>query len=177
MGERREYPAFLVNNGPQPVPFKFGFLQGLRNLEENYEDEKNTFTSPAEVGKELTDRVLTTEPLSGVVGPYQQVPISFICRTKKYDKKGGFSDQVDHESSNQPPGSAVSGARSQNTQGSGLAKSGMAVDKSRYAVKPQDYASLAIIRFDEDQKVGIQHPDLKIQMMARAQYPEIKINR
>ena len=100
MGERREYPAFLVNNGPQPVPFKFGFLQGLRNLDENYEDEKNTFTSPAEVGKELTDRVLTTEPLNGVVGPYQQVPISFICRTKKYDKKGGFSDQVDHDSSN-----------------------------------------------------------------------------
>ena len=53
----------------------------------------------------------------------------------------------------------------------------MTVDKSRYAVKPQDYASLAIIRFDEDQKVGIQHADLKIQMMARAQYPEIKINR
>ena len=70
MGERREYPAYLVNNGPQPVPFKFSFLQGLRNLDENYEDEKNTFTSPAEVGKELTDRVLTAEPLNGVVGPY-----------------------------------------------------------------------------------------------------------
>ena len=136
MGERREYPAFLVNNGPQPVPFKFGFLQGLRNLDETYEDEKNTFTSPAEVGKELTDRVLTTEPLSGIVCPYQQVPISFICRTKKYDKKGGFSDQVEQDSSNQPPGSAVSGTRSQNTQNSGLAKSGMTVDKSRYAVKP-----------------------------------------
>ena len=26
MGERREYPAYLVNNGPQPVPFKFSFL-------------------------------------------------------------------------------------------------------------------------------------------------------
>ena len=33
------------------------------------------------------------------------------------------------------------------------------------------------MRFDEDSKVGVQHPDLKIQMMARAQYPEIKINR
>ena len=164
MGERREYPAFLVNNGPQPVPFKFSFLQGLRNLDENYEDEKNTFTSPAEVGKELTDRVLTTEPLSGIVGPYQQIPISFICRTKKYDKKGGFSDSVDQDPTNtsQPPGSAVSGTRSQNTQGSGINKSGLTVDKSRYAVKPQDYASLAIIRFDEDHKVGIQHSDLKI---------------
>ena len=179
MGERREYPAFLVNNGPQPVPFKFGFLQGLRNLDENYEDEKNSFTSPAEVGKELTDRVLTTFPLSGVVGPYQQVPISFICRTKKFDKKGGFSDQVGQivESDPRPSGSALSGARSQVTQGSGTNKSISAIDKSRYSVKPQDYASLAIVRFDEDSKFGVHHADLKIQMMARAQYPEIKINR
>jgi len=26
MGERREYPAFLVNNGPKPMPFNFKFL-------------------------------------------------------------------------------------------------------------------------------------------------------
>ena len=26
MGERKEYPAFLVNNGPQPAHFKFKFL-------------------------------------------------------------------------------------------------------------------------------------------------------
>jgi hypothetical protein len=92
MGERREYPAFLVNNGPQPAPFKFKFLQGLRNLDENYLDENDTFISPAEVGKELTDRVLTAEPLNGIVGPYQQIPIHFVCRTKKHDKQGGFSD-------------------------------------------------------------------------------------
>jgi hypothetical protein len=71
MGERREYPAFLVNNGPQPAPFKFKFLQGLSNLDENYLDENDSFISPAEVGKELTDRVLTAEPLQGIVGPYQ----------------------------------------------------------------------------------------------------------
>lgn len=39
MGERREYPAFLVNNGPQPAHFKFKFLQGLRNL-----DDENSAT-------------------------------------------------------------------------------------------------------------------------------------
>ena len=63
MGERREYPAFLVNNGPQPAPFKFKFMHGLRNLDENFGEESETFVSPAEVGKELTDRVLTAEPL------------------------------------------------------------------------------------------------------------------
>lgn len=95
MGERREYPAFLVNNGPQPAPFKFKFLQGLRNLDELTIDESEAFVAPADVGKELTDRVLTAEPMSGSVPPYSQIPISFICRTKKHDKKGGFSDSVD----------------------------------------------------------------------------------
>ena len=99
MGERREYPAFLVNNGPQAAPFKFKFLQGLRNLDENHTDENETFVSPAEVGKELTDRVLTAEPLAGTVPPYSQIPINFICRTKKHDKKGGFSDSVEHSDS------------------------------------------------------------------------------
>ena len=35
MGERREYPAFLVNNGPKAVNFNLKFLQGLRNLEDD----------------------------------------------------------------------------------------------------------------------------------------------
>lgn len=42
----------------------------------------------------MTDRVLTVEPLTGSVGPYSQVPLTFICRTKKYEKKGGFTDNV-----------------------------------------------------------------------------------
>jgi hypothetical protein len=71
MGERREYPAFLVNNGPQAAAFKMNFVQGLRDLEEEYADDSETFVSPAEVGKELTERVLTVEPLSGTVGPYE----------------------------------------------------------------------------------------------------------
>ena len=58
MGERREYPAFLVNNGPKPVPFNFKFLQGLRNVEN--EDGSATkavqrpenLISPATHGKE-----------------------------------------------------------------------------------------------------------------------------
>lgn len=137
MGERREYPAFLVNNGPLPAPFKFKFLQGLRNLDENYDDENSHFISPAEVGKELTDRVLTAEPLSGVVGPYQQIPINFVCRTKKHEKSGGFSDQIDlgddGQSAGHPPGSANTNARSQMTLNS---NKNLPVDKSRFSVRP-----------------------------------------
>jgi hypothetical protein len=70
MGERREYPAFLVNNGPLPASYDLKFLNGLKNLDEDYQEQAEAFISPAEAGKELTDRVLTAEPLSGTVGPY-----------------------------------------------------------------------------------------------------------
>jgi hypothetical protein len=92
MGERREYPAFLVNNGPQPAQFDIRFLNGLRNLDEDYPETAENFISPSQAGKELTDRVLTAEPQNGIVAPYSQVPITFICRTKKHDKKGGFNE-------------------------------------------------------------------------------------
>ena len=180
MGERKEYPAFLVNNGPQPAPFKFKFLQGLKNLDENFNDETETFISPAEVGKELTDRVLTAEPLSGLVPPYSQVPITFICRTKKHDKKGGFSDSVDgHDGypQQEPKVNDKMSQRSSSQNASSMLQPNPINDKDRFSVVPQDYASLAIIKFDEDGKVGLKHNELKIQMMARAQYPEVKINR
>lgn len=180
MGERKEYPAFLVNNGPQPAPFKFKFLQGLKNLDENFNDETETFISPAEVGKELTDRVLTAEPLSGLVPPYSQVPITFICRTKKHDKKGGFSDSVDgHDGypQQEPKVNEKMSQRSSSQNASSMLQPNPINDKDRFSVVPQDYASLAIIKFDEDGKVGLKHNELKIQMMARAQYPEVKINR
>lgn len=77
MGERREYPAFLVNNGPKPVPYNFKFLPGLRNLDDEegeatkkMNSKDDTLISPAAAGKEQTDRVLTTEPLLGTVAPY-----------------------------------------------------------------------------------------------------------
>ena len=135
MGERREYPAFLVNNGPKAVPFNFKFLPGLRNLNED-DPNKSTISqadepliSPAAAGKEQTERVLTTEPLQGTVGPYSQVPIRFICRTKKYDKTSGFSDQIDRV---RPTGEKGEFG-------------GPSEDK--YAIKPEDYASMALIQF------------------------------
>jgi len=69
-GDKREYPAFLVNNGPKPVTFNVNMIKDLRNLEENVAENAARFQSPHEAGKELTERVLTTEPLSGTVGPY-----------------------------------------------------------------------------------------------------------
>lgn len=91
-GERREYPAFLVNNGPQPAQFNTRFLEGLKNLDVDYPETADREISPADAGKELCERVMTAEPLSGTVGPYSQVPLTFICRTMKKEKKRGFTD-------------------------------------------------------------------------------------
>lgn len=159
MGERREYPAFLVNNGPSPASFNFRFLNGLKNLDEDYPETAESFISPAQAGKELTDRVLTAEPLSGAVGPYSQVPVTFICRTKKHEKKGGFTDNVKVQQ--KPLSSQESRTGS---VGTGL--------EEKFQVKPEDYATLALVSFG-----NLQHDDLKVQMMARACYPDIKISK
>jgi len=71
--------------------------------------------------------VLTTEPLQGTVGAYSQVPIKFICRTKKYDKVGGFSD---HSERTKPTGEKGS-------------YGGPSEDK--YIIKPEEYASMALV--------------------------------
>lgn len=145
MGERREYPAFLVNNGPQPAHFKFKFLQGLRNLEdENSANQQDNFVSPAEVGKEMTERVLTAFPLSGMVGPYEQIPLQFICRTKKHEKTGGFADLTGDGGK---PGST---GTSNSAPMKDLAKT------AKYAVAPEDYATLAVMSFGENNQ-GISH--------------------
>mmetsp|Transcript_43632 Transcript_43632/g.42147 ORF Transcript_43632/g.42147 Transcript_43632/m.42147 type:complete len:243 (+) Transcript_43632:639-1367(+) len=151
MGERREYPAFIVNNGPGPADFNFTFKQGMQNLDEKYEDQDENYISPHEHGKELTDRVLTAEPLSGSISPYSQFPVKFICRTKKYEKESGFSDHAKKPESRQ--GSA----------GAPSAKD--------YNVDPIEEAAVAVINF------GVDHDPIMVQMMYRACYPDIKINR
>jgi hypothetical protein len=144
MGERREYPAFLVNNGPQPASFKLNFVNGLRDLEEEYANDSEAFISPADVGKELVERVLTVEPLSGTVGPYEQLAVTFICRPQRFEKKEGFSDVVEGGTDGRL-GSAMSGA----TGDFGLKEA-------------EDYATLAVMKFAEAGGKFIRHHDLKV---------------
>jgi hypothetical protein len=128
MGERKEYPAFLVNNGPRPAAFKMNFVAGLRDLEEEYGDDSETYVSPAAVGKELEERVLTVEPLSGTVGPYEQFPVTFICRPKKFEKKDGFSDVTE--------------------DGDGKPSSANTASEGGFANKEaEDFATLAVMKF------------------------------
>jgi len=66
----------------------------LRNLDEDFHVEDEAFVSPSEAGWELTERVLTTLPTNGQVPPYSQIPITFVCWTKKTEKVNGFSDHA-----------------------------------------------------------------------------------
>ena len=153
MGERREYPASLVNNGPRPVTFNVKFLQGIRNLDDDLHIEDEAFVSPNEAGRELTERVLTTLPLSGEVPAYSQIPVKFICRTKKANKNSGFSD---HTKRDRPKSSE---------------SQSVVANEEKYEIKPKEYSSVAVMAFD------ISHEPLKVQMMAKACYPDLKLNK
>ena len=78
----------------------------------------------------------------------------FICRTKKFEKLGGFSDHTKRIKPQSRQGSAAS-----------------VPIEEKFAIKPEEIAYLALVNFGEG------HDDLKVQMMARACYPEIKISR
>ena len=47
MGERREYPAFLVNNGPKAVQYQFKFKPGLRNMDDAHHSDDENIISPS----------------------------------------------------------------------------------------------------------------------------------
>ena len=111
----------------------------------------------------MTERVLTAFPLSGTVGPYEQIPLQFICRTKKHDKAQGFGDLTGPDASKPSTGASSMPAKD-------LSKT------SKYTVMPEDYATLAVMSFGENGN-GVSHQDLKVQMMARAMYPDIKLNK
>lgn len=71
------------------------------------------------------------------------MPIKFVCRTKKYEKQGGFSD---HTKRTKP--SPV--------KGDAMKVIGVPPTEEKYIVKPEDYASLALVHFGEE------HEDLKV---------------
>lgn len=84
----------------------------------------------------MTERVLTSFPLSGTVGPYEQIPLTFICRTKKHERIGGFGNLTSEDSKD--------------------------IQKTaKYTVQPEDFATLAVVSFGENGQ-GIQHQNLKV---------------
>ena len=89
-GQKKECSAFLVNNGPKEMNYKFYFHpnKNRRDFNGNYNDDDFAST-PEEAGLEMTQRILSAEPVQGFVKPYSQIPIKFLCNTKiKKPEKG-----------------------------------------------------------------------------------------
>ena len=89
-GQKKECSAFLVNNGPKEMNYKFFFHpnKNRRDFNGNYDDDDFAST-PEEAGLEMTQRILSAEPVQGFVKPYSQIPIKFLCNTKiKKQEKG-----------------------------------------------------------------------------------------
>ena len=89
-GQKKECDAFLVNNGPKEMIFKFNFHPNKSRKDFNeYFDDKDFASTPEETGLEITQRVLSAEPMNGIIRPYSQIPIKFLCKTKlKKNEKG-----------------------------------------------------------------------------------------
>ena len=88
-GQKKECSAFLVNNGPKEMNFKFFFHpnKSRKDFHDNFED--NFASTPEEAGIEMTQRILSAEPMQGKVEAYTQIPIKFLCSTKiKKEEKG-----------------------------------------------------------------------------------------
>ena len=90
-GQRKECSAFLVNNGPREMAYKFFFhpKKCRKDFNNNYDDDDFAST-PEEAGLEMTQRILSAEPVMGFVKPYSQIPIKFLCNTKIKEKQKGW---------------------------------------------------------------------------------------
>lgn len=80
-GQVKSYNGFLVNNGPKDIEFTCLFYPKSRPNDLKKEQDDLTVT-PKEVGLEMTERVLSTHPINGIVKAYSQIPLTFFCKTK-----------------------------------------------------------------------------------------------
>ena len=88
-GQKKECSAFLVNNGPKEMNFKFFFHPNKSRKDFNNNFDEDFASTPEEAGIEMTQRILSAEPMQGKVEAYNQIPIKFLCSTKiKRQEKG-----------------------------------------------------------------------------------------
>ena len=81
MGKKKNVRTFLVNNGPKEMSFKFNFdpNKSRKDFNDNYDDDDFSST-PEEAELEMTQRILSAEPVKGFVKSYSQIPIKFVIQ-------------------------------------------------------------------------------------------------
>jgi len=95
-GQQKECVGYLVNNGPKEIFFNFFFHPGKRRDEISLEESDFSCT-PQQAGIEMTQRILSAEPNTGYIKPYDQIPIKFICKTKIPDNQQEWKGSIMQE--------------------------------------------------------------------------------
>ena len=165
-GQRKECCAFLVNNGPKEMIFKFNFHpdKSRKDFNENFDDEDFANT-PEEAGIEMTQRILSAEPITGVIKPYSQIPIKFLCSTKIKKEEKGWKVTLC------PEYDKINKKNKKNLR-----------DKLSI---PEHYQSLAAVKFEEEStnKLSIIENEedfckpISVFMEVKAIYPDITVDK
>lgn len=79
-GQTKEISAFLVNNGPNKINYKFYFHPD-KEPEQIVLNEMDFTCSPYEAGIEMSQRILSAEPITGLANPYEQVRVYITILT------------------------------------------------------------------------------------------------
>lgn len=90
-GQRKEIQAYLVNVGPFPVRYQVKFVQGS---EEEAESETYLLMTPQELANQSIKRIIDASPLQGEVSAFSQLPITFICNSKKRESNKGWQHNL-----------------------------------------------------------------------------------
>lgn len=76
-GQKKKLTGHLVNNSPEGFYYRIIYLPGIHR---EYKEENNIMT-PHEQGIHQTRRLLQVEPSEGYLKSYDQIALTFTCRT------------------------------------------------------------------------------------------------
>lgn len=76
-GQKKILTGHLVNNSPEGFFFRVIYLPGIHR---EYKEENNIMT-PHEQGIHQTRRLIQVEPSEGYLKSYDQIPLTFTCKT------------------------------------------------------------------------------------------------
>lgn len=164
-GQSKECSAFLVNNGPRDIDYKFFFHPDKRREDlMNNLDDSDFACTPEQAGIEMTQRILSAEPINGLIKSYMQIPIKFICKTKIPEKatgwRGHISDDYDKNGANHyKVKSDINNPR---------------LYKSTAAVKFEESAVYKNTTKESDDKIA---PTISVYMEVKAIYPDITLDK
>ena len=81
-GQSRHIEAFIVNVGPFPAKYVVKFVQGS---EDEVESDNYLLMTPQELATQSIKRAFDATPITGLIPPFSQAPIRFLCASKRME--------------------------------------------------------------------------------------------